>query len=137
MLTYRYHLLQDRKSRVAAALHSRPQTWTRCWLYLNHSLIDVSLDTVRTLWDSRDSEVLAFVMAAVIFVTSATFAVRPYYREHIGYGSPPLAIRTGLMAVGLSPIIVALSGKVTIVTMLIGIGHEKLNTIHRYVAWLH
>ncbi|KAI9849123.1 MAG: hypothetical protein M1837_005353 [Sclerophora amabilis] len=77
-----------------------------------------------------------FFLAAIIFATVATFAVRPYYRGHRGYGSPPLAIRTGLMAIALTPIIVALSGKVNLVTMLTGIGYEKLNVVHRWLAWI-
>lgn len=66
----------------------------------------------------------------------AMFAVRPYYRERDGYGSPPLAIRSGMMSLALTPIIVALAGKFNIVTLLTGIGHEKLNTMHRYLAWI-
>lgn len=75
-------------------------------------------------------------LAAIIFAAVASFAVRPYYRERRGYGSPPLGVRAGLMAVALTPIIVALSGKVNIVTLLTGIGYEKLNVIHRWAAWI-
>ena len=77
-----------------------------------------------------------FLFGAIVFATVATFAVRPYYRGHRGYGSPPLAIRTGLMAVALTPIIVALSGKVNIVTLLTGICYEKLNVIHRWLSYI-
>ena len=40
------------------------------------------------------------------------------------------------MAIALVPIIVALSGKVNVVTMLTGIGYEKLNVVHRWVSWI-
>lgn len=78
---------------------------------------------------------LLFLGLGVLFFTILTFAVRPYYRERRGYGSPPLAVRTGLMATALTPMIVALSGKANIVTLLTGVGHEKLNVIHRWIAW--
>jgi len=79
---------------------------------------------------------LLFLILAILFLLICTFAVRPYYHQHRGYGSPPLAIRTGLMAVACTPLIIALSGKANLVTTLTGIGHEKLNTIHRWVSWM-
>jgi len=71
-----------------------------------------------------------------VFLTALVFAVKPYYREQIGYGSPPIAIRTGLMAFACVPILVALAGKANILTLLIGISHERLNILHRWVAWI-
>lgn len=79
---------------------------------------------------------LAFLLFAVLFCSLLTFWARPYYRQHRGYGSPPIAVRTGLMAVALTPLIIALSGKANVITLLTGIGHEKLNVIHRWVSWL-
>lgn len=65
-----------------------------------------------------------------------TFVQRPYYRQHRGYGSPALGVRTGMMAMALTPPIFALAGKVNIVTYIAGISHEKLNVLHRYVSYL-
>lgn len=79
---------------------------------------------------------LIFVLITCLYLLLLTFIQRPYYRGHRGYGSPPLAVRTGLMAIALTPIIVALSGKVNLVTMLTGIGHEKLNLLHRYTSYM-
>ena len=78
----------------------------------------------------------AFVLVAIIFLLGLTFAARPYYRMHLGYGSPPIAIRTGLMATACTPILVALAGKANIVSFLTGISHERLNVLHRWVAWM-
>ena len=78
---------------------------------------------------------LAFLLFNVLFLFALTFAVRPYYRQHRGYGSPPLADRTGLMAASLTPLLIALSGKANLVTLLTGLGHEKLNIFHRWVGW--
>lgn len=51
----------------------------------------------------------------VFFFFSATlmvFAQHPYYRPRRGFGSPPLAVRAGLMAFALIPLEIALAGKV-------------------------
>ncbi|RMZ82788.1 hypothetical protein DV738_g1624, partial [Chaetothyriales sp. CBS 135597] len=80
--------------------------------------------------------ILAFMALAILYCLLLTFWQRPYYRNHRGYGSPPLAVRTGLMAVALTPLLFLLSGKANLVTMLTGIGHEKLNIFHRWVGWI-
>ena len=77
-----------------------------------------------------------FLLIAIAFCIIATFVQRPYYRLHRGFGSPPLAVRTGLMAVALTPLIVALAGKANLVTILTGVSHERLNILHRWTAWL-
>ena len=79
---------------------------------------------------------LIFLVVGVAVLFAMAFAIRPYYREHRGYGSPPLAIRTGLMAAALTPLLIALGGKVNLITMMTGIGYEKLNVIHRWVGWM-
>jgi Ferric reductase like transmembrane component len=78
----------------------------------------------------------SLICLSVLFATILTFAQKPYYRLHCGFGSPPLAVRTGLMAVALIPIIVALSGKYNAVTLITGISHERLNVFHQYVAYI-
>lgn len=47
-----------------------------------------------------------------------------------------MAIRSGLMAIACVPILVALSGKANVVTFFTGISHERLNILHRWVAWI-
>jgi predicted ferric reductase len=79
---------------------------------------------------------LAFLLTGVVFVAALTFAAKPYYREHLGYGSPPIAIRSGLMAFACVPILIALAGKANIITLLTGISHERLNVVHQWVAWI-
>ena len=39
------------------------------------------------------------------------------------------------MAASLTPLLVALAGKVNLVTLLTCYGYEKLNVIHRWVGW--
>ncbi|KAF8244418.1 hypothetical protein K440DRAFT_14090 [Wilcoxina mikolae CBS 423.85] len=79
---------------------------------------------------------LVFLFTTLLFLLILAFAVRPYYRYNMDFGAPPLAIRTGLMAFACIPILVALAGKANLVTLLTGISHEKLNVVHRWVAWM-
>ena len=79
---------------------------------------------------------ISLMLLSILFLFILTFAVRPYYRQRRGYGSPPLGVRTGLMAASCIPLIVALAGKANFISMLTGIGHERLNTLHRWVSWM-
>lgn len=80
--------------------------------------------------------VVIIVLATTVFVTLYCFIPQPLYWQSIQYGSPPLAIRSGMIAVALMPWIVALSMKANLVSMLTGIGHERLNVLHRWGGYL-
>ena len=80
--------------------------------------------------------VVVIMFAAFVFVTLYCFIPQPLYYSSISYGSPPLAIRAGMLAVAMMPWIIALSMKANVVTMLTGIGHERLNVLHRWGAYL-
>jgi Ferric reductase like transmembrane component len=79
---------------------------------------------------------LALLLVTVIFLSILTFTARPYYRAHEGYGSPPIAIRTGLMAFACTPFLIALAGKANLITLLTGVSHERLNVVHQWVGWM-
>lgn len=78
----------------------------------------------------------AIMFAALVFVTLYCFVPKPLYYATIFYGSPPLAIRAGMIAVAMIPWIVALSTKANFISMLTGIGHERLNVLHRWAGYL-
>lgn len=80
--------------------------------------------------------VVVIVSAATVFVTLYCFLPQPLYWRSFQYGSPPLAIRSGMIAVALMPWVVALSMKANLVSMLTGIGHERLNVLHRWGGYL-
>ena len=80
--------------------------------------------------------VLTCVFIAVAFVTLYCFLQQPLYWQSIQFGSPPLAIRSGMIAVALTPWIIATSMKANIMTILIGIGPERLNVFHRWLGYL-
>lgn len=76
------------------------------------------------------------LLTTLVFLIALVAAERPYFRMYLDFGSPPLGIRSGLMAFACVPVLVALAGKANIVTVLTGISHEKLNIVHRSVAWM-
>jgi len=76
------------------------------------------------------------VLAALALGLCYCFIPQPLFWQSIVYGSPPLAVRSGMMAVALLPWIVGLSMKANIVTLITGIGHERLNVLHRWAAYL-
>ncbi|KAH9210903.1 ferric reductase like transmembrane component-domain-containing protein [Leptodontidium sp. 2 PMI_412] len=72
----------------------------------------------------------------VFLMTILAFVQKPYFRPRLSYGSPPLGVRTGVMALALTPAIVALSGKFNLITLLTGISYERLNILHRYLGYI-
>jgi hypothetical protein len=71
-----------------------------------------------------------FFMNCTDIMQAMTLGPQPYYwpnTKHVSYGSsPPIATRTGFMALGLFPFVVLLSSKANWVTLVTGISHEKL-----------
>jgi predicted ferric reductase len=80
--------------------------------------------------------VTALILAALTFVTLYCFLPRPLYFSSISLGSPPLAIRAGMIAVSMVPWIVALGTKPNFVSMVTGIDHERLNVVHRWLGYI-
>ncbi|SPN99959.1 related to Fre1p and Fre2p [Cephalotrichum gorgonifer] len=80
--------------------------------------------------------VLACVFIAVAFVILVSFLKQPLYWQSIAYGSPPLAVRSGMIAVAMTPWIIATSMKANLLTVLIGIGPERLNVFHRWAGYI-
>lgn len=76
------------------------------------------------------------VSGAFILGILYSFVPQPLFWESIQYGSPPLAVRSGMLAVALMPWIVGLSMKANLITLITGIGHERLNVLHRWGAYL-
>lgn len=81
--------------------------------------------------------VLGATLALSAFMLGFTiwaFVVRPYYRVDRSFGSPPLALRSGMMALGLMPFIYVLGSKVNFISLLTKISHEKLQVYHQWLA---
>jgi hypothetical protein len=80
--------------------------------------------------------VIVVVLAAAALVICYTFIPQPLFWKSIRFGSPPVAIRSGMLSVSMIPWIVALSMKANFISMLTGIGHERLNVLHRWAAYI-
>jgi predicted ferric reductase len=80
--------------------------------------------------------VIAILGIAFAFVTLYCFLPQPYYWQSIRFGSPPLAIRAGMIAVAMTPWIIATSMKANLISMLTGIGHDRLGVFHRWGGYL-
>ncbi|EPQ27717.1 uncharacterized protein PFL1_04855 [Pseudozyma flocculosa PF-1] len=78
--------------------------------------------------------VTLLLCALMLGVTAWMFAVQPYYRSAYTFGSPPLALRAGMMALGLMPFIYALGSKVNLISALTGTSHERLQVYHQWIA---
>ncbi|KAI1176410.1 ferric reductase like transmembrane component-domain-containing protein [Nemania sp. FL0916] len=80
--------------------------------------------------------VLAVGFIALAFSALFTFLKQPLYWQSIQYGSPPVAVRSGMIAVAMTPWIIATSMKANILTVITGIGPERLNVFHRWAGYL-
>ncbi|KAH7316626.1 ferric reductase like transmembrane component [Stachybotrys elegans] len=80
--------------------------------------------------------VLTCAFIAIVYVALFCFLQQPLYWQSIQFGSPPVAIRSGMIAVALTPWIIATSMKSNILSVLTGIGPERLNVFHRWLGYL-
>jgi hypothetical protein len=80
--------------------------------------------------------VTVIVAAALLLGVLYSCLPQPLFWKSITYGSPPLAIRSGMLAVALMPWIVALATKANLISMVTGISHERLNVLHRWAAYI-
>ncbi|KAI8623396.1 ferric reductase like transmembrane component [Xylariaceae sp. FL1651] len=80
--------------------------------------------------------VLTVGFIALVFTSLFVFLKQPLYWQSIQYGSPPVAIRSGMIAVAMTPWIVATSMKANLLTLITGIGPERLNVFHRWAGYL-
>ncbi|PFH56725.1 hypothetical protein XA68_16101 [Ophiocordyceps unilateralis] len=85
---------------------------------------------------SSSLAVLACASVAVAMVTLYCFLQQPLYWQSIRFGSPPVAIRAGMLAVAMTPWIVATSMKANLLTLIVGIGPDRLNVVHRWLGYL-
>jgi len=80
--------------------------------------------------------IVVIVFLALILGVLYCTLPQPLFWDSIAYGSPPLAVRSGMMAVALMPWIVALATKANLISMITGISHERLNVLHRWAAYI-
>ncbi|GJN69268.1 hypothetical protein PLICBS_003316 [Purpureocillium lilacinum] len=103
------------------------------WLFYR-PIPDIVIGKHRFTFSSLAVLMCAFV--AIVFVALYCFLQQPLFWQSIRFGSPPVAIRSGMIAVAMTPWIIATSMKANVLTMLIGIGPERLNVFHRWLGYL-
>ncbi|KAL2837623.1 ferric reductase like transmembrane component-domain-containing protein [Aspergillus pseudoustus] len=90
-------------------------------------------------WNTQSLGGLLLVGAGAVFFLAMTLGPHPYYwpnTREISFGnSPPIATRTGFLALACMPFLFALGAKSNPITYLTSISSEKLNIWHNWVAW--
>jgi predicted ferric reductase len=76
------------------------------------------------------------IVAGFSYPMLYVFVQRPFYAQAPNMGPPPLAGRAGMIAVAMIPFVVALGMKANLVSLVTGVGHEKLNVLHRWLGLL-
>ncbi|KAF1949762.1 hypothetical protein CC80DRAFT_483814 [Byssothecium circinans] len=92
---------------------------------------------VRVLgWSSAPVGVLLLGLAGAVFFFCMDLAPKPYYWADAMFGgSPPLATRSGWMALACMPFVFATASKTNWITLLTGVSHERLQVFHRWIAY--
>lgn len=90
-------------------------------------------------WNSAPVGVLLLGAAGSIYLFCMVLGPKPYYwpnTHELSFGnSPPIATRSGWLAMGCLPFIFATASKANLVTLITGVSHEKLQVFHRWIAY--
>ncbi|KAL2074944.1 hypothetical protein VTL71DRAFT_8724 [Oculimacula yallundae] len=130
-LSRAYNFIDDVEPESEPELKARPTIWQKTkavYRFISYGILRFGFQIPITQ--------AIFLVLGVIFTAILTIQQKHYFRPRLSYGSPPLGVRTGVMALSLMPAIVALCGKYNSVTLLTGISYEKLNLFHRWLGWM-
>lgn len=134
---YVYHQVKDRLVRRKAA-HGRPSlkdktiALVRFWIYRRpDNCFSTKIGLRQTSYGT-----LALLAIATVFFAILPWPQYRYLRARFRFGSPPLSVRCAMIISALTPLTVVLAGKVNVITWMTGVGYEKLNVYHRYVAYV-
>jgi hypothetical protein len=124
--------IQNRRDRLAKrqtlpsrSTFDRMSTHARAFSYLRwHRMADFSFG------------VCALIGMGFMYPLLYIFTQHPYYAQLPELGPPPLAGRSGMIAIAILPFVMALGMKVNLVSIVTGMGHEKLNVLHRWLGFL-
>jgi len=73
------------------------------------------------------------IIAGSVYIGTLVWglSVWPYYRSSYAFGSPPLALRTGMMSAAMYPFMFAMALKFNPISLLTGISHAHLQIFHQ------
>ena len=103
------------------------------WLFYRPIPV-LRIGKVRIVFPSLAVTVL--VLLGLAFCILYTFLPQPMYYSSMSFGSPPVSIRAGMLSVAMMPWIIALASKANFISVLTGIGHDRLNVLHRWGAYI-
>ncbi|CZS91302.1 related to Fre1p and Fre2p [Rhynchosporium agropyri] len=87
-------------------------------------------------WNSASVGMLALGAVGVVYFFCMDLIPGPYYwADEMFGGSPPLATRSGWLALGCMPFIFATATKTNWITLLTGVSHERLQVFHRWTSY--
>ncbi|KAK6455909.1 ferric reductase transmembrane component 7 [Scheffersomyces xylosifermentans] len=131
-LWYRYRDYSYKKTQSSQYLVPFVDVLVSYSRYLGYKQIPQRLSYFTSLPASLGSTIFMFVSS--MYLLCYCLVPHFWYRPCTGFGSPPLAIRSGIMATALTPFVYVLAGKSNMITFLTGISYEKLNQHHQYVG---
>ncbi|CAK7915359.1 ferric/cupric reductase transmembrane component 7 [[Candida] anglica] len=126
------YLKSHQKSLNPSLISSLVAVSTSYGRYIGYKPINSYICRVLALPTSLGS--LLFVIASTAYLACYCFIPHYWYRGCSGFGTPPLAIRAGVMATAITPFLYVLSGKSNMITLLTGISYEKLNGFHQWAG---
>ncbi|KAJ4385766.1 hypothetical protein N0V93_010197 [Gnomoniopsis smithogilvyi] len=88
-------------------------------------------------WQTPTIGVMLLLGAGFTFFTLMVLAPQPYYwPTTAAFGdSPPLATRSGWLALASIPFLITFATKANMIASLTGVSHEKLMVFHTWLAW--
>ncbi|KAH3660285.1 hypothetical protein OGAPHI_006871 [Ogataea philodendri] len=129
----------DRKHGGSASIWEKAVGWSRFVVYRQ-----IPTNICRYLGLPSSVGSLLIVAAVSLYSMLFCFVPHPLYRACLGFGSPPMAVRAGLISMAFTPYIFIMSGKTNLIGFLTGISYEKLNKYHQlssvlclFFAWVH
>ncbi|KAI1382929.1 putative FRE ferric reductase-like transmembrane component [Hypoxylon trugodes] len=94
---------------------------------------------IASWWNAPSFGVVLLLVIGAVFFLAMTLGPQPYYWPNtrtLSYGSsPPIATRTGFMALACLPFMIILSTKANMIASLTGVSHERLIVFHNWVGW--
>ncbi|PVH69992.1 hypothetical protein DL98DRAFT_149286 [Cadophora sp. DSE1049] len=123
------NLLLDRTNRQGPRVWQKLIAGTR---YLSYRGFHVK----SLKWNSAPVGILMLGAVGTIYFFCMDLVPSPYYwSDEMFGGSPPLATRSGWLALGCMPFVFATATKTNWITLLTGVSHERLQVFHRWIAY--
>lgn len=119
------HPVEDVESSLSLPIFHKLAAFVRYWIYRPTPTFWFG----PTMLSFAPFHIIALITIASTFIVLFIFIPQPYFYPNANDGGPPLAIRAGMIAIAMVPWIVALSMKVNLVSVMTGIGHERLSVL--------